>query len=151
MALVFPVVQDPATQQHRPNGADVLDPSSLPVATNTLPGIVAALATPAEAIAGINNTKAITPFDLAAVIATLNDIKISNMTYNAATGELVVTRSDTTVLTVVISDVEVVVTAAPPIVVSPEISNRRYGANTSHLGEPDGWFLFNGKRVPFYN
>lgn len=150
MAFVFPVVQDPATSQHRPIGPDTLDPTALPVASDTAYGITT-YATPAEALAGVLNNKAVTPFDLANVLATMSDIRISAMTYNASTGVLTVTRSDATTFSVTISDVEVVATVAPTLNDAPEISTKRYGANTSRLGEPDGWFLINGKKVPFYN
>ena len=151
MAFVLPVVQDPGNQQHRPNGPDVLDPSSLPVATNTSPGIVQGLATPAEAIAGADNTKAITPLDLAAVIATLADLTIAAVAYNAATGVLTLTRSDSVTFAITVSDVEITTIAAPPSVNAPEISTVRFGGGTSYLGTPDGWFSINGKKVPFYN
>jgi len=150
MAFVFPVVQDPATQQHRPNGPDVLDPTSLPVATNVDYGITT-YAPPAEAIAGVLNNKAVTPFDLASVIATLQDLRITAMTFNAATGVLTLTRSDGALLTITLTDVEVATTTPPPVSDNPAIPTDHYGTNAEYLGAPDGWFLINGKKVPFYN
>lgn len=151
MPIMPTIGLDTTTQQHRAMvpGVDFIDPNLLPVASPTVPGIVD-LATPAETIAGLNNTKAVTPFDLAAMIATLADLRIVSMAYNAATGLLSLTRSDAVVLSITLTDVEVVTTTAPAVVNDDPIPTDHFGTNANYLGTPTAWLSINGFKVPAY-
>lgn len=120
------------------------------LANQTQTGVSRA-ATGPEAIAGVLSDAFISPQTLQAVIATLNDIKITGLTYNVATGQLTVTRSDGATFQIAITDVEVATAAAPATTTDPSIPTTFFGNNTARLGEPQQWFLLNGKKVPAYD
>lgn len=148
MPIMPTIGLDTTTQQHRSMvpGVDFIDPNLLPVASPTVQGIVG-LATPAEAIAGLNNTKAVTPADLAAVVALFQDLRIVSMAYDASTGILSLTRSDAVVLSITLTDVEVVTTTAPGTLNDDAIPTDHFGSNNEYLGTPTTWLSLNGFKV----
>ena len=84
-------------------------------------------------------------------LAAVPDLSISGMSFAPATGILTVTRSDGTLFTATLSDIECAAAAGPPSVIDPAIPTTRIGSNAAYLGNPDGWFSINGKKVPYWN
>lgn len=118
-------------------------------ATQAIDGVARASTGP-EAIAGSQNNTFISPQTLWAVLATINDLRISGMTYDAGAGVLTITRSDGATFPVTITDVEVATVAAPTTTVDPAIPTTFVGTNAYRLGEPSVYLKINGYKVPGY-
>lgn len=143
-------LQAPIQQGYMFSDGKQIGVRALPVATETTKGMVQ-FSTDAEAIAKTANNKALTPKNLAAVLALLIDVKVTSASYNGMTGVLTLGQNDGSTFTMNIQDLEVLF-VAPPVTadtlgVTPTII---YGGNTRRLGTPDAWLSVNGYAVPGY-
>jgi hypothetical protein len=160
MAAFIPAVHNSTANTHEPLGAtDTLSVNAaqataltgaLDAATETARGTIE-LATTAEATTGTDTTRAVTPAGLAAALGALGDVRLTTLGFDAVTGVLTATLSNATTVTTTITDIEAATATAPATTTNATIPTVYYGTNTARLGNPDGWWTINGKKVPYYN